>query len=30
MLVPSGGGALVASIASFMKQINPTLKVIAV
>lgn len=30
VIVPSGGGALVASIASFMKQVNPTLKVIAV
>jgi threonine dehydratase len=30
VLVPSGGGALVSSIASFLKQIDPSIKIIAV
>lgn len=30
LIVPSGGGALVSSIASFMKQVSPNTKVIAV
>lgn len=30
ILVPSGGGALVTSIGSFLKQVDPTIKVIAV
>ena len=30
ILVPSGGGALVSSIASFLKQVAPNIKVIAV
>lgn len=30
IIVPSGGGALVSSIASFMKQVSPNTKVIAV
>lgn len=29
-MVPSGGGALVSSIASFLKQIDPSIKIIAV
>ena len=30
ILVPSGGGALVSSIGSFLKQVDPSIKVIAV
>ena len=30
IVVPSGGGALASSIASFMKQVSPNTKVIAV
>ena len=30
VLVPSGGGALVSSIASFLKQVSPNTKIIAI